>query len=53
VRQNMYPEEIYVQGDGGSENANKHFLAILELLVVKRIVRVVYFTRLPTGRYSV
>jgi hypothetical protein len=44
-----YPEELYVQVDGGSENANKYVLALLELLTVKRLVRVVYLTRLPTG----
>ena len=36
-----YPEEFYIQLDGGSENANQHVLALLELLVVKRIVRLV------------
>ena len=44
-----YPEELYLQVDGGSENANKCLLSILELLVVKRIVRLVYYSRLPTG----
>lgn len=44
-----YPEELYVQLDGGSENANQYVLAALELLVIKRIVRKVLFTRLPTG----
>jgi hypothetical protein len=48
-RNGYYPEEIYLQVDGGSENANKHLLSMLELLVVKRISRIVYFTRLPTG----
>ncbi len=31
------PEMIYLQVDGGSENANKYVLAMLELLVVKRV----------------
>lgn len=44
-----YPEELYIQIDGGSENANKCLLSMLELLVVKRIVRLVYYTRLPPG----
>lgn len=44
-----FPDELYVQVDGGSENANKYVLAVLELLTVKRLVRVVYMTRLPTG----
>jgi hypothetical protein len=48
-RNGYYPEVIYLQVDGGSENANQYLLAMLELLVVKRISRVIYFTRLPTG----
>ena len=44
-----YPEELYVQLDGGSENANQYVLAMLELLVVRRLCRLVYFTRLPVG----
>jgi hypothetical protein len=44
-----YPEELYVQVDGGSENANKYVLALLELLVVKGVCRLIYYTRLPVG----
>mmetsp|Transcript_23825 Transcript_23825/g.44243 ORF Transcript_23825/g.44243 Transcript_23825/m.44243 type:complete len:636 (+) Transcript_23825:356-2263(+) len=44
-----YPEEFYLQIDGGSENANQYLLAMMELLIVKRICRVIYVTRLPTG----
>jgi hypothetical protein len=44
-----YPEVLYLQVDGGCENANSHVLSMLELLVVKRMCREVYFTRLPTG----
>jgi hypothetical protein len=44
-----FPEEIYIQGDGGSENANQYVLALCELLVAKRMARVVKFTRLPVG----
>jgi hypothetical protein len=44
-----YPDEIYVQCDGGSENANQYFLGMLELLVVKRMARLVVYSRLPTG----
>ena len=40
---------MFVQADGGSENANKYLLAMLELLVIKRVCRDVYFTRLPVG----
>jgi hypothetical protein len=45
----MFPEEFHIQFDGGCENANKYVLAFLEHLVVKRLVRRVYFTRLPVG----
>ena len=48
-RYGYYPEKLFLQCDGGSENANKFVLAMLELLVVKRCCREVYFTRLPTG----
>jgi hypothetical protein len=43
------PEELYVQLDGGCENANGEVLGFLELLVVKRICRLVVYTRLPVG----
>ena len=48
-RNGCYPDELYVQVDGGAENANKYVLATLELLVVKRIVNKIVFSRLPTG----
>lgn len=48
-RNGCYPEVLYVQVDGGSENANQYVLAALEMLVVKRLVREVQYTRLPTG----
>jgi hypothetical protein len=44
-----FPEELYIQVDGGSENANQYVLCLLELLVVKRIIRVIHLTRLPVG----
>lgn len=40
---------IYVQCDGGSENANMFVLATCELAVVKGFAETVVFTRLPTG----
>jgi hypothetical protein len=46
-RHGCYPETLYLQVDGGSENANQYVLALLELLVVKRCCREIYFTRLP------
>lgn len=45
----IFPKEVYVQVDGGSENANKYFLGFLELLVAKGLVQIIYYTRLPTG----
>ena len=44
-----YPEEIFIQVDGGSENANQWVLGMLELLAINRIVKTVWYTRLPTG----
>ena len=40
-----YPAEIFIQMDGGPENANQFVLAYLELFVTKKICA----TRLPTG----
>jgi hypothetical protein len=48
-RHGYFPEEIYLQLDGGSENANQYVLAMLELLVAKNITKVIHYTRLPTG----
>ena len=45
----QFPEEFCIQLDGGSENANNCLLGFLELLVARRIVRKVTFTRLPVG----
>jgi len=44
-----WPEEFFVQIDGGSEFANKSVLAMCELIVSKRMARVLLLTRLPTG----
>jgi hypothetical protein len=49
LRNNYYPELLYLQVDGGAENANKLMLGFLELLASKRIIPTIYFTRLPTG----
>lgn len=48
-RYKKYPEKIYLQVDGGSENANQYVLAVLELLVHKRMAKQILYTRLPTG----
>lgn len=44
-----FPEEIYFQIDGGSENANQYVLGICELLIAKRMVRKIVLARLPKG----
>jgi hypothetical protein len=44
-----FPEKIYWQVDGGSENANKYCIAICELLVANTSIREILFTRLPVG----
>ena len=44
-----YPEEVFLQIDGGPENISTEFLAMLELLVHKRLTRKIMYTRLPTG----
>jgi hypothetical protein len=44
-----YPEELYIQFDGGAENANKTVLAYLEYLVAKRTIRKIVYSRNPTG----
>jgi hypothetical protein len=44
-----FPEEIYIQLDGGSENADRCVLGFLELIVARRMAKKVYFTRLPVG----
>lgn len=49
-RHKCYPDDLYIQADGGAENANKYVLAALELLVVKRVVKKIVFSRLPTGK---
>ena len=48
-RNGCYPEEVYIQLDGGSENANQFVLGMLEILVIKRMAKQILFTRLPTG----
>ena len=42
------PDIIYLQVDGGSENANKYMLGMLELLCVKRISKPTIYSRLPS-----
>lgn len=51
-RTGHFPDTLYVQVDGGAENANRFVYAAMELLVVKRMVRNVVVTRLPTGKLT-
>ncbi len=44
-----WPTELFVQIDGGAEFANKVLLEEFEWLVIKRMARIMYYTRLPTG----
>lgn len=50
-KNNTLPPTVYVQIDGGSENVNKTVLAMLALLVAKRVggLRALVLTRLPVG----
>lgn len=48
-RQGSLPPTIYIQIDGGSENANVFFCAVAELLVCKKIAKKIVITRLPVG----
>ena len=43
------PETIYLQIDGGSENANKYVIAMCELMCAKRLAKDIWITRLPVG----
>jgi hypothetical protein len=43
------PEVLYLQIDGGCENANQYLIAICELMVSKRMVREIHLNRLPRG----
>ena len=48
-RHKQFPKKLYVQFDGGPENANSDVVGFMELLVALRIVPEVYLTRLPVG----
>ncbi len=49
IKYKRYPDEIFFQADGGSENANKYVLAFMEFLVAKRLAQRAYFSRLLVG----
>lgn len=44
-----FPTEIFLQIDGGSENANKILYGLCEFLVAKRLTKTLLLTRLPPG----
>jgi len=44
-----FPDKVFLQIDGGSENANKYLLALCELLTHLQIVPEIIVTRLPVG----
>ena len=44
-----FPRKLYMQVDGGAENANSDVIAYMEYLVVLRIIPEIYITRLPVG----
>ena len=46
---NMYPRLIYLQVDGGSENANHTFFCHIQHLVNLKVSNKIVYTRLPTG----
>ena len=48
-REGNLPPTIYIQVDGGSENANIFFFAMAELLICKKMAKKIVITRLPVG----
>lgn len=44
-----FPDKVYLQIDGGPENANKYLLALCQLLTSLRLVKELVVTRLPVG----
>jgi hypothetical protein len=45
----LLPAEIFIQIDGGSENANKYILAMCEMMICRRLCHKIVLTRLPVG----
>ena len=48
-RSGRLPPVLFVQIDGGSENTNQWMIAMLELLVAKKVFKKIYLNRLPVG----
>jgi hypothetical protein len=49
AKHKRFPEVIYIQIDGGSENANETVLALCELIILKRFGKTLLLCRLPAG----
>ena len=49
IRKGRFPRQLFLQLDGGTENANSAVLGWLQVLVAKRLIPEIFFTRLPTG----
>ena len=49
AHEGKFPEKIFWQIDGGSENANRYVLGFCELLIANGIIREILLTRLPVG----
>jgi hypothetical protein len=48
-REKRFPDKLYYQVDGGSENTAKIMFGIAELIVAKGLTKEFYITRLPVG----
>lgn len=48
-RYGFLPHTLFLQVDGGSENANRYVLAACEFLVAQKVFKHVWLTRLPVG----
>ena len=48
-RYKKFPKTLYIQFDGGSENANSEVVGCMEILSALRIVQEIFLTRLPVG----
>ena len=44
-----FPRKMYVQIDGGAENANSTLVGWLQLIVAKQLLPEILLTRLPVG----
>ena len=49
IKEKRFPDKLYYQVDGGSENTAKVMFGIAELIVAKGLAKDFYITRLPVG----